>query len=408
MFWSIIVVLFLVVCLWGIMRTPFPYWPTYFRLWRCVFLDSGTLMAKRRQARFLLAAGLRAPLWFILWQLDEWLFPQYRQHNIQPIFIIGQPRCGTTFLHRTLAQDKYHFFAIRHLEWRYPFICVHKIIAWLGLEKKLGEKSYWSKSDAGHMAAKMHSNKLIDLEEDGIFFEENFLHHFFIYLRFPYRGLLSDIDEFPGLPMQVQQKMLSIHQKVLQKVAYLSGIEQQLYLSKEVTSHNKIPALLQLYPDARFVVLARESSYFMPSLMALVRMSTWSKTGEDPMAQSGWHDSLVSRMREDSMHLVEVCEHIIPANRQLRVAAADVITRPSVSIATIYRELGLHIPEIMVAELQELDRKQAARDRGYQYDTFSPEGFGMYDDFVKRNNEEFREKIAAFELCISSPQEIFS
>lgn len=402
MFWSIIVVLFLVVCWWGTLHAPLPYWRTYLRLWRCVLLKPGTLIAKRRQARFLLWSGLRAPVWSILWHLDEWLFPQYRQHNIQPLFIIGQPRCGTTFLHRTLAQDKCHFFAIRHLEWRYPFICVQKIIIWLGLEKKLGEISYWSKSNAGNVAAKMHSNKLMDLEEDGIFFEENFLHHFFIYLRFPYQGLLSDVDEFPELSVRAQQAMLSTHRKLLQKVAYLSSAKQQFYLSKEVTSHNKIPTLLQLYPNARFIVVARESSYFMPSLMALVRMSTWSKTGEDPMTQPGWYDTLVSRMRKDSMRLVEICEHVIPANRQLRVAAADVIKRPSVSIATIYREIGLKMPEAMAAELKELDRKQAARDRGYQYDAFNPEGFGMYDDFVKRNNEAFRKKISEFEGDVAS------
>ncbi|MCK2094991.1 sulfotransferase [Thauera aromatica] len=393
MFLSMILTFFICACLLGLFFAPFPYWPTYFRLWKCVLFEKGTFVSKRRQARFLLGAALRAPLWTAFWYLDELLFPQYRQREIKPVFIIGQPRCGTTFLHRTLARDGQNFFAMRHLEWRYPFICVHKLIALFGLEKRLGEASYWPKSDAGELAAKMHSNRLMDWEEDGIFFEENFLHHFFIYLRFPYPGLLPDIDAFPTLPADVQEKMLVAHRKALQKVAYLRGVQHPLYLSKEVTSHNKIPALLRLYPEARFIVVVRESSHFMPSLMALVRMSTWSKTGKDPLTLPGWHDSFVSRMREDSRRLVETCERTIPAERQLRVAAEDVIKRPSVSITTIYRALGLLVPGEVTAGLKDLDRGQATRDRGYQYDPFSPDGFDEYDAFVRKNNAQFRAKV---------------
>lgn len=182
------------------------------------------------------------------------------------------------------------------------------------------------------------------------------------------------------------------HQKTLKKIAYLHNVQSQLYLSKEVTSHNKIPMLLQLYPEARFLVVARASSHFMPSLMALVRMSTWSKTEIDPLTLPYWHDSFVSRMREDSLRLIDICEKVIPEDRQLRVAAEDVINHPSATIGTIYRELALPISLEVADKLKELDSRQAARDRGYQYEPYRPEGFEEYDRFVAINNEKFRAK----------------
>ena len=62
--------------------------------------------------------------------------------NVNPVFIIGQPRSGTTFLHRTLAADNQNFIAIKHYEWRYPFISFQKLMKYSGLWKLLYNKSY--------------------------------------------------------------------------------------------------------------------------------------------------------------------------------------------------------------------------------------------------------------------------
>ena len=44
--------------------------------------------------------------WFGM-MLDALLFPSWKSTKIDsPVFITGIPRSGTTFLHRTLAQDK--------------------------------------------------------------------------------------------------------------------------------------------------------------------------------------------------------------------------------------------------------------------------------------------------------------
>ncbi len=55
---------------------------------------------------FLSYAFLR-PVAAILWLLDEWLYPKYRQVEIKaPIFIVSVPRAGITSFHRTIALDE--------------------------------------------------------------------------------------------------------------------------------------------------------------------------------------------------------------------------------------------------------------------------------------------------------------
>lgn len=368
----------------GLLFAPFPYWRSYFLLWRNVLLSPGNWKAKRKQGIFLLKSGLFAPFNTMLWYLDELLFPAYRNCEIKPVFIIGQPRCGTTLLHRTLAADGETFFAVSHLEWRYPFISIQKIISLFNLHKKFGKVNYWPSSEAGKLAAKMHPNNLADWEEDGIFFEEKFLHHFFIFLRFPYPEQLEYLDSFPELPLPIQQRMLESHRKVLQKVSYLRGSQPRFYLSKEVTSHNKIPSLLREYPDARFVVIARSANNFMPSLMALMQMSTMAKNGVDPYLIPGWKESLMRRMREDSRRLVNLCREDIPADKQSHVFADAFMDSIDSCVAALYQQLGLPLSAKFSNTLRSLQEKQKTRCRGYDYSSLEElKGFEEYERFVQ-------------------------
>lgn len=387
--WVTGLLLFLGLYVAAAASSPFPYWRTYWVLWRAVLFAPGTLQAKRRQTVFLIKAGAGAPLWTLFWYLDEILYPDYRRRDVQPVFIVGQPRCGSTFLHRTLAADNGVCFAVKHIEWRYPFISLQKLIQRLGLDKNLGGADYWPDTDAGRLAAKMHPNTLADWEEDGIFFEENFLHHFFIFLRFPYPGLLSYVDSFPELPPRIQKRMLDVYVKTLKKIQYLRGPESLFYLSKEVTSHKRIPALLEVFPAARFIVIVRPAQHFMSSLSALMRMSTRSKTGGDPGELAWWREEFMGRMQADSRRLVGLCRDVIPIDQQVRVSSNLFVNEPAQAVALIYRELKLDISERFAAHLALLKKRQEERQRGYDYDQLRLEGFEEYDAFVREIDQTY-------------------
>ncbi len=373
---------FLLLYLAGFVFAPFPHWPTYRVLWRAVLGGSLPLATRRRQAWFLLTVGFWAPFRTFLWYLDELLYPDYRDREVRPVFIIGQPRCGTTLLHRTMAADSQNFFAIRCAEWRYPFIALQKLLRAIGLDGWLGRRSYWPATEDGRRAAKMHANLLSDWEEDGIFFEEIFLHHFFIFLRFPDPTLLPYLDGFPELPPRTRERILETHRRVIQKVQYLRGPEPRIYLSKEVTSHNKIPFLLHLYPQCRFIVITRKADDFMSSLQALMQTSTLVKTGVDPLRVAGWREAFVTRMRMNSRLLADLCCCIIPAQSQLRVSSVHFVNDIAGTIRSLYAQLRVELPEAAAVALEQTHRAANHRDRGYSYENIQTEGFAEYDAFV--------------------------
>ncbi len=377
--------LLIVIYLTGIMLSPFPCWPTYRLLWKKVLFTRNAsipLSVRLNQARFLLKSIALCPLTTLLWYLDELLYPEYKQVKIKPVFIIGQPRSGTTFLHRTLAADKQNFIALKHIEWRYPFVLFQRCLKKFAWVKRLTERNYWPDTEEGRLAAKMHPNSLSDCEEDGIFFEECFLHHMFIYLRFPYPELLQHVDSFQVLSQKQQERMLSAHQKAIQKAIYLRGHDESYYLSKEVTSHNKIPSLIKRYPDAKFIISVRHSDDFMSSLLALVRQSTLSKTGVDPMTIPGWEEAFIKRMQEDSLRLRDLCENEINPDRQVRIMFSDFTHHISRSLSLVYEKYGLVMGEEQLSYLKDVEESQADRKRGYYYDVDSFSGFEDFDQFV--------------------------
>jgi hypothetical protein len=136
----------------GYLYSPFPHWPTYFLLWKNVLFnkeDPIPLKARIFQSKILLKIAITAPFYTFLWYLDEILYPSYNQERVNPIFIVGEPRSGTTFLHRTMAEDEENFFAIRHIEWRFPFITIQKLIIFFNLEEKIKKMDYWPNNEAG-------------------------------------------------------------------------------------------------------------------------------------------------------------------------------------------------------------------------------------------------------------------
>ena len=386
MMWLILLIILLAIYLCGFFFAPFPLWKTYIYLWKAIFTKNYSMInlhARKKQAIFLLKYAIFSPIWTFFWYLDEILYSNYKSIEIKPIFIIGQPRCGTTFLHRTLAKSN-QFVAIKHIEWRYPYIAFQKILKYSGLANIIMHKNYWPTTEAGRVAAKMHPNHLSDWEEEGIFFEECFLHHFFIYFRFPYPDIFEYLDNFQNLPDRIQRQIMHTHRKVIQKMFYLHHGAGKFYLSKEVTSHDKIPYILKLYPEARFIVSLRKSNDFLNSLLPLVKFSTQSKNGIDPMYIPGWENKIIQKMKKDCSILMNISDNHVFQQNQIKVVFSHLITDVKSTINQIFAFLQLDISEEYQTYLSTLHERQKRRNRGYENDKRRFCGFQDYDRFVQK------------------------
>jgi len=375
----IVIVLILSYC-----YAPFPRWRTYWLLWKNVlfnYAENIPAKTRLRQALLLVRYVVLCPLYTCLWYLDEVLYPSYKKQVINPVFIIGSPRSGTTFLHRTLASDEETFFALRHIEWRFPFIIVQKFIKFFHLEQRIAKMNYWPKSEAGVKAAKMHANTLYDWEEDGVFFEERFLHHFYILLRFPYRGL-KDLDNFTLLPEKDQCRMMGAHRRAIQKVMYVRA-RNKIYLSKEGAGHTKLRLITEMYPHVKFIVNIRPSFEYVSSILELIRLSTLVKTNADILQMDGFKEMYIKRMSDDSAHLLNFLND--KYNYQIvLVAFNQLVNNVKDAVGSIYKQLKLPITKTYEDYLLDLQGKQKSREKNYEYSQEQFAGFEIFDNLVTK------------------------
>lgn len=379
-----LVVLGALVLVGAFLLTPFPHWPTYFRIWYHIFCDPEPSIGfkdRRKQALYLLNYAIKLPFIALCWCLDDLLFPKYRQQVIRtPVFIVAQPRSATTFLHRTLASDENTFFGIRLLEWRYPSIVLQKLFQVTGFLERMNQVNYWGGSEQAELTEKMHYSYLNDYEDDGFLFEECFFYQFYVINRFPYPRLVESLNSFNKLSPSVQQRMLQTQYKVIQKVLYLRGGEQ-IYVSKDNECLQRVEMMRSLYPGALFVTITRSVELFMNSYVTLINQSAYCKSGVDVTQIPNWEAMQRSVRMEAASQTVQFFKGLSP--EQKLCFSFDRLTQNiKDSVEIVYRHLNLTLTSEQVQYLENLDTTQNLRDAGYKTGSDEFHEFEFFDRFA--------------------------
>jgi omega-hydroxy-beta-dihydromenaquinone-9 sulfotransferase len=204
--------------------------------------------------------------------LDEIFFPKYRQQVVKtPVFIIGNPRSGTTFTHRLLEKDTDTFTTTTSWELLFaPSITQRKII-WLlrdllDLLKVPFKRTLDDINESISMDKSAHKIRLNGSEED-----EHFLIHIWasavLWPIYPIKDTTLPHFFFDKMiPHDNRLKIIGFYKNMLQRHIYAYGGDKIL-LSKNPSFSGKIDTLLEVFPDARFIDLVRNPFECMPSMM---------------------------------------------------------------------------------------------------------------------------------------------
>lgn len=208
--------------------------------------------------------------------LDEILFRGYRNVPIEkPVVITGIPRSGTTFLHRTLAEDTNQFTTMRTWEALFaPSItqrCVLKGIA--RLDRAVGRPLH-RLLDA---LTRRFTRGFAHIHEVGLRApEEDYLTLlpaagcFIMVLAFPASPSLWQLGRFHEIPAEQRAILIDFYKACLRKHLYAEGRGRRL-LSKNAAFASWLPDLRFALPDARFIVCVREPRPALASQLSSLR-----------------------------------------------------------------------------------------------------------------------------------------
>ncbi len=273
--------------------------------------------------------------------LDDILFPAHRTQAIEkPLFILGNLRSGSTFLHRLLSRDSATFTSLTTWEiYLTPSVTQKKITQFVSrLDKKLGGHLHqllyaFDRRTLGKL--KIHRISFFQPEED-----ENILLHiwdsFWVSFLFPFMDELPNYQHFDeALSPEHKRRIMGFYKSMLQRHMYATG--KKYFVAKNPAFSPKIETLLEFFPDARIIYLARNPLDMLPSTVSWINYAR--RVFTEPKEKYLYLDEILDFTQHWYRHPLQYLD-AHPSPRHLILNYDDLIQRPEQVIRSFYEQFG--------------------------------------------------------------------
>lgn len=327
--------------------------------------------------------------------LDEVLFGQYRTEEIrQPVFIIGNPRSGTTFLHRLMAKDTETILSMRTWEIYFaPSVTQRKLCKVLSmLDRSLGgpvHKALAAYERRWLDSLVTHELALWEPEED----EFMLVHIWSSLITCVFSAVMKEAEAYThfdtALSPTEKRRIMTFYTRCLQRHLYAhrnSATRKRHYLAKGPAFSAKVGTLLQWFPDAKFIYLVRDPVDVIPSYISVIQ-AQWRALG-DPLTDWAGRDYVFDMTRHWYDYPLQCLEHA-PQDSYVIVRYEDLVSNPAQTVTRIYRHLGIDLdPTFSQVLSEEADKARLYRSRHH----YSLEQMGLSREQIEAQYQDVYER----------------
>jgi hypothetical protein len=298
------------------------------------------------------------------WLLDKALFPGHREQEVrEPVFIIGNPRSGTTFLHRLLARDEATFNTIMTWELSFaPTITQRRLYGLIGKIDRVVGRPLGRLVDAINsrtlQRAEVHPMGLFKAEEDDLILLYTW-NSTFILGVFPYPDeVLPEILTFDQHPKE-RKRVMRFYEGCLKRHLYAHEADGKHFLSKNPVFSSRVDALYETFPDAKFIYLVRNPVSVLGSLASYARM-VWKdfQGAESEFPYDNWVWESVRTWYRYTLDWLDAA----PPENHIIVRFDDMVSDPWKTITEIYEHFGFDLGP----EFDEILKEQTIKARQYR------------------------------------------
>ncbi|KAK9701443.1 hypothetical protein K7432_011704 [Basidiobolus ranarum] len=365
--WSLWLIAFYVITPYF---APFVVGPYVLTSIRCSLMDTSIPLHVRTLGlcRLFYTIFLRQPLFNIAWWIDEILFPLYHLVAVKsPIFLLGQPRSGTTQLLDLLATNDKHVMALKLWEYMYPILWLQYLVDFIGF---YDEKYFnnWMKKQLDpfgkgevNQLSKMHRMSMDKWEEDNMSFAAHFLFSVSELFYYPSSESMKLFTNYMSLDKSMRRRMFDFHKKMVKKVLFRRGNEQSVYMAKWVMCWNgEYRHITDTYPDARFIFIYRNPEESIPSLLKLLSGATLYIAKFDPFTHAAFMSIMMNYIYRGHREEIEFAKSLIQRKQHVQIVSfTELYQNIEGKIEKIVELLQLPIPVEYREFLREEHRKQA-------------------------------------------------
>ncbi len=326
-------------------------------------------------------AALQLVNWLCL-ALDHLLFPGFRHVRVvDPVFIVGIPRSGTTLLHRLMAQDR---ACTTFSAWEClfaPSIVQRLAVRGAGrvdrlLGRPAGRLLGWLERRLTGRLDTIHPTGLTAPEEDFLALLP-VLGCFLLVVPFPESPWVWRLGRFDeALPERVRRQLMGFYRSLVQRHLYVHGPRLR-FLSKNPSFSPMVRSLRQTFPSCRIVACFRDPVQTVPSQLSALKQAM-AVFGHDPGAPPV-RDRLVSQMAFYYDHLLTELPGC-PWSHRAFVMLPELKVAPRQTVEGLYRRFGLPFPVAYAARLKRDDDAVRRHVSGHRY---SAKAFGLSEADIR-------------------------
>jgi hypothetical protein len=307
--------------------------------------------------------------------LDHILFGSFRKTSVTtPVFIIGNFRSGSTFLHRLMAKDSNTFTSMQTWEIYFcPSITQRVLVkSVLRIDRLFGRPlgrliDIFDNRVLGK--AQIHKTKLRDPEED-----EGILIHVWnmILLNwiFPFRDTMPDFHRYDtALPVAQKNSIMKFYRQCVQRHLEYHG-SHRIFLSKNPSFTPKIETIMKWFPDSKFIYLVRDPLEMFPSVMSWFTYA-WNYFS-DLKSTKPFHQFVVDMAEHWYRYPLRFLDK--KHSNFMVIRYTDLVSDPVLAVKSIYNRFSLDMSTDFSKILETTNRK----NREYKSDhDYTPEEFGF-------------------------------
>jgi len=222
---------------------------------------------------FVIVAIVVCVVLFVFRLMDEVLFFRYRKTKIEhPVFIVSNPRSGTTFMHRLLCMDEERYVYILLWHTIIPSVTFYKIVQTISkLDRRIGRpfRRFFDWVDTWVFKGweGIHPTGFNQSEEDEGLYIFSFL-SVAICLICPYMQEFKYLTIVDEMPERTRRNLRKYYRSSMQRFMYAEGSGKML-LNKNVITTGRLHTILDVFPDARIVYLIRDPESAVPSFISM-------------------------------------------------------------------------------------------------------------------------------------------
>ncbi|MGI9256382.1 MAG: sulfotransferase family protein, partial [Salinispira sp.] len=286
-------------------------------------------------------------LTWLLFFVDDIFRPSVKRQKIdQPLFIVGNFRCGSTFLQRLLASDAANFSSCSGWEVMFvPSFSGRQFIQGIFIVDR------WIGSPLRYLVAKfeqkmirtdnIHKVALREPEEDESLFIPAFTSAFLMFIS-PDPKLFREYYTFDThIPPRKKMKNLQYYDACVKRHMRFHR-KSRHYLSKSPTFTMRCLSLRRQFPDARFIYLLRNPLDLIPSLMTWFSQN-WSALQKKDARYPHW-DFVMDFVKYWYIDSLEILSGFSD-EQVMFVMYDDLVSSPLDTLTSIYSWLNIELSE---------------------------------------------------------------